>query len=521
MKKLMLGLMMAFAVTAARAVTSETDFEFSNGVIMKYKGSGGDVEIPSKIDGQAVTSIGDYAFSMCHLSAVVVPEGVVCINKGAFYYCSELKSIQLSSTVTNIGYSSFEHCVSLTAIEFPQALISIEGRAFCGCSGLVNLKIPLCVITVGAGAFSSCCGLRSAVLPSSVEVVGDEAFLGCYSLTDLDICTGARVGNEAFRGCNGLADKDGFVIVNGCLHDYIGQSMFVEIPSVVTNIGDSAFCECDELVSVTLPDGIVRIGSDAFCLCKKLQSLTIPSSVTQIGAYAFAGCANLKQIKFEGDAPQCRNVFADDYVDVPFTPAVIHVKQGSMGWVNWQGRSLSYDVDVSPVTTNIVEHHCYMTITNVVVNYILNSVEPAFANPPTADTGFVNIITEVKGGAVAVPASWADNYPSFTTKFGTDFTKALSMKTGKNHGAGNDMFVWQDYVAGTDPTKPEDKFTASITVVEGKVTVSYTPELDDDRKALRKYTTWGKKSLLDANWTVVQEGQEAEYNFFKVSVEMK
>ena len=120
-----------------------------------------------------------------------------------------------------------------------------------------------------------------------------------------------------------------------------------------------------------------------------------------------------------------------------------------------------------------------------------------------------------------MPSSWAENYPAFESKFGSDFTQALSMKTGKKDGAGNDMFVWQDYVAGTDPTKPEDKFTASITVVDGKVTVSYTPELDDDRKALRKYTTWGKKSLLDANWTVVQEGQEAEYNFFKVSVEMK
>ena len=77
------------------------------------------------------------------------------------------------------------------------------------------------------------------------------------------------------------------------------------------------------------------------------------------------------------------------------------------------------------------------------------------------------------------------------------------------------------YVAGTDPTDEKVVFTASITIVDGKVTVSYSPELDDARKAMRKYTTWGKKSLLDTNWTEVQEGQEAEYNFFKVSVEMR
>ena len=49
----------------------------------------------------------------------------------------------------------------------------------------------------------------------------------------------------------------------------------------------------------------------------------------------------------------------------------------------------------------------------------------------------------------------------------------------------------------------------------------FTPELDDARKEMRKYTTWGKTSLMDTDWTEVQEGHEAEYNFFKVSVEMR
>ena len=58
------------------------------------------------------------------------------------------------------------------------------------------------------------------------------------------------------------------------------------------------------------------------------------------------------------------------------------------------------------------------------------------------------------------------------------------MKTGKKDGAGNEMLVWQDYVAGTDPTDEKDVFTASITIVDGKVTISYTPELDDAQLAL-------------------------------------
>ena len=84
------------------------------------------------------------------------------------------------------------------------------------------------------------------------------------------------------------------------------------------------------------------------------------------------------------------------------------------------------------------------------------------------------------------------------------------MLIGKKDGAGNPMFVWQDYVAGTDPTDETDVFTASITIVDGKVKVSYSPELDEARKTLRKYTTWGKVSLLDAGWTEVESGKESE-----------
>ena len=74
--------------------------------------------------------------------------------------------------------------------------------------------------------------------------------------------------------------------------------------------------------------------------------------------------------------------------------------------------------------------------------------------------------------------------------------------------------------ANTEGAK-HDVFTASITIVDGEVKVSCSPELDDARKALRKYTTWGKKSLLDAGWTEVEPGRTADYNFFKVMVEMR
>ena len=218
--------------------------------------------------------------------------------------------------------------------------------------------------------------------------------------------------------------------------------------------------------SITIPSNlggcpVTEIGTRAFYGCGRLTSVTIPSSVTYIGESAFQRCSGLADIRFAGMvAPVVGpHAFSECNGDL-----LLHAPEG------WKGRSrfvggcpLAVDGESGSLgATSVV-----VTVTNVVVQYVLNSIRPEFAVPPAQDTGFVNIITEVKGGAVAIPESWVENYPGFESKFGSDFSKALAMKTGKKDGAGNEMLVWQDYVAGTDPTDEKDVFTASITIVDG------------------------------------------------------
>ena len=81
---------------------------------------------------------------------------------------------------------------------------------------------------------------------------------------------------------------------------------------------------------------------------------------------------------------------------------------------------------------------------------------------------------------------------------------------------------WDCFVAGIDPTDPESKFLASITFDNdtGKPVIGWLPELTSAEAAKRTYKKYGKVKLTDSNWTEIVDNEE-DYNFFKVSVELK
>lgn len=64
----------------------------------------------------------------------------------------------------------------------------------------------------------------------------------------------------------------------------------------VTSIGDSAFCNCTGITSVTIPNGVTTIGYRAFFGCSGITSFDLPNSLTDISASAFTGCASLTNI---------------------------------------------------------------------------------------------------------------------------------------------------------------------------------------------------------------------------------
>ena len=86
-----------------------------------------------------------------------------------------------------------------------------------------------------------------------------------------------------------------FIIENGVLTKYTGNSEYVIVPEDVKSIGECAFYRSC-IKKITLPCKLKSIKSQAFANCSKLTEIEIPDSVTTIGKYAFSNSA-LEHIK--------------------------------------------------------------------------------------------------------------------------------------------------------------------------------------------------------------------------------
>lgn len=109
-------------------------------------------------------------------------DDVTTIGLAAFYYCSNMTSINLPNSVTTIGERAFSECYNMSSINIPNSVTTIGEKAFKECRELTSITIPSGVTKIDYGAFSYCEKLISITIPKSVTVIGVGAFQSCYSL---------------------------------------------------------------------------------------------------------------------------------------------------------------------------------------------------------------------------------------------------------------------------------------------------------------------------------------------------
>ena len=107
------------------------------------------------------------------------------------------------------------------------------------------------------------------------------------------------VGNKAFYNCDNFITitlPDSVTTIGNDAFDSCDSLTSVNIPDSVKTIGEAAFYSCDSLTSVTIGNSVTTIGNAAFSYCYSLTSVNIPDSVTTIGQGAFGWCTNLTSV---------------------------------------------------------------------------------------------------------------------------------------------------------------------------------------------------------------------------------
>lgn len=121
---------------------------------------------------------------------------------------------------------------------------------------------------------------------------------------------------------------------------------------------------------------------------------------------------------------------------------------------------------------------------------------------------------ETQTTTVPIPFSWLkEKYPTLTD--------VDSFEAKANEFAANGINkIWECYVAGIEPTDSNAKFVTVIEIINNKPIVTWKPDLNNGtgKIGVRTYKIFGSTNLK--SWTEVNDGEENNFNFFKVEVSM-
>lgn len=157
-------------VTAApsatpRPVNDLADFDIRAGVLVKYKGKGGVVTVPS-----GVTAIAKYAFAKTPVTDVLLPASVGVIGFRAFSGCAYLKCVTITTGVPiRVEANAFEDCISMTNVINAATVVEVGDFAFARCAALDVINLSGAV-SIGRLCFEGCHALRGVKVSVTVSL---------------------------------------------------------------------------------------------------------------------------------------------------------------------------------------------------------------------------------------------------------------------------------------------------------------------------------------------------------------
>ena len=313
-------------------------FEIENGTLVSFSGNSEVVIVPSQLDGETVTAIGEGCFldvpKNTKITKIVIPEGVTAIGDNAFAGLKDLTDVNFPTTLTDIGDDIFYECDSLRTVDFAGnddlvvkdgAVLSKDGKQILLFIGSADTyTTPAGVTTIRSGAFSYAnvkkvvlgadvttleigAFLKSfaveVTLSDKVTLIPQNAFAGSNLLTKVTFGAGvARIAREAFADCKSLAEVNFTKALTVEAYAFKNCEKLTEFDFAKATLENGTAFAGASIANFTLPAGTMAVAENYFLNWRGLTSISIPASVTEIGSKAFSGCDKLTTVEFAANS---------------------------------------------------------------------------------------------------------------------------------------------------------------------------------------------------------------------------
>ena len=258
----------------------------------------------------SLRNIGDEAFawvegstySPSSFTELTLPEALEAIGEKAFYG-NTLTALALPASLSDIGREAFAYSSELTKLTIPESLKLIGEGAFSDCGKLALVEYNATRTDVKS-LFSGCSSLERVNVGAKVSLLPEKVFSGCNALVMVKFAertgnTPLTIGDYAFQNCTNLLSitlPDATVEMGEGAFAGCKSIKTLNVPLATTVLSNSVFNGCSSLTTVSLHDGVMAIGDETFGDCKSLSAVQLPMGLESIGEKAFSGCTSLSSL---------------------------------------------------------------------------------------------------------------------------------------------------------------------------------------------------------------------------------
>ena len=234
------------------------------------------------------------------IKSVILPEGITAIGTWAFRNHTSLATVNLPSTLTNIGSQAF-CATAITSVEIPSGLTGINNWAFKDCASLTTVRLPASIANLPTpGAFCGCTSLQEVyVLWETADKIPT-----CTNSSNFfhDLSTKPKLyvpcGTTSLYKNKGWANKFTLteVVANGTCGSNLTWSLNTCGTLTISGTGAMTDWSAAEevpwnnyrssITSVVLPVGLTSIGGYAFSDCA-ITKIDLPAAIRTLGKHSF------------------------------------------------------------------------------------------------------------------------------------------------------------------------------------------------------------------------------------------